>query len=62
MNGIKGLEKQAFADELLSYTDSFSKAVRSTLNGADNDAAGDYKMKTFLPFACSHKLLFFPCV
>ncbi|KFK34752.1 hypothetical protein AALP_AA5G188500 [Arabis alpina] len=34
-----GLEKQAFADELLSYTDSFSKAVRSTLNGADNDAS-----------------------
>ncbi|VVB05724.1 unnamed protein product [Arabis nemorensis] len=34
-----GPEKQAFADELLSYTDSFSKAVRSTLNGDDNDAA-----------------------
>ncbi|EOA25810.1 hypothetical protein CARUB_v10019178mg [Capsella rubella] len=34
-----GLEKQAAADELLSYTDSFSKAVRSTLNGTDSNAA-----------------------
>ncbi|KAJ0246951.1 Glutathione S-transferase L2 [Hirschfeldia incana] len=32
-------EKEAFADELISYTDSFSKAVRSTLSGADSDAA-----------------------
>lgn len=32
-------EKEAFADELISYTDSFSKAVRSTLSGADTDAA-----------------------
>uniref|UniRef100_A0A1J3DCS5 glutathione transferase n=1 Tax=Noccaea caerulescens TaxID=107243 RepID=A0A1J3DCS5_NOCCA len=35
-----GVEKQALADELLSYTDTFSKAVRSTLfSGADIDAA-----------------------
>ncbi|CAD5325859.1 unnamed protein product [Arabidopsis thaliana] len=34
-----GLEKQVVADELLSYTDSFSKAVRSTLNGTDTNAA-----------------------
>ncbi|ESQ44951.1 hypothetical protein EUTSA_v10010587mg [Eutrema salsugineum] len=34
-----GVEKQAVAEELLSYTDSFSKAVRSTFNGAYNDAA-----------------------
>lgn len=33
------VEKEAFADELISYTDSFSKAVRSTLSGADSDAA-----------------------
>ncbi|KAL1213704.1 Glutathione S-transferase L2 [Cardamine amara subsp. amara] len=35
----EGLEKQALADELLSYADSFSKAVRSTLNGDDNNSA-----------------------
>ncbi|KAF3492626.1 hypothetical protein DY000_02056228 [Brassica cretica] len=33
------VEKEAFADELISYTDSFSKAVRSTLSGEDIDAA-----------------------
>ncbi|CAA7039609.1 unnamed protein product [Microthlaspi erraticum] len=35
-----GVEKQAFADELLSYTATFSKVVRSTLfSGADIAAA-----------------------
>ncbi|CAN8254537.1 unnamed protein product [Cochlearia groenlandica] len=35
-----GVDKLALAEELLLYTDSFSKAVRSTLNGTDSNAAG----------------------
>ncbi|XP_010427244.1 PREDICTED: glutathione S-transferase L2, chloroplastic [Camelina sativa] len=48
-----GVEKQAVADELLSYTDSFSKAVRSTLNGSDSNAADatfDYMEKALSKF------------
>ncbi|CAN7095049.1 unnamed protein product [Brassica rapa subsp. narinosa] len=47
------VEKEAFADELISYTDSFSKAVRATLSGEDSDAADgafDYIEKALSKF------------